>query len=144
MKLVSQLLEAKGHEVWSVGPNDSVFDAIRRMAEKEVGALMVMDQGAVVGIVSERDYARQVILKGRASRETPVRDIMTADVVTGRPDQRIEACLALMTERRIRHLPIVEEGQLVGMISMGDLVKAIIAEQQATIEQLEHYIKGTR
>ena len=142
MKLVDQLLEAKGREVWSVGPNDSVYDAVRRMAEKEVGALIVMDQGAIVGIVSERDYARQVILKGRASRETPVRDIMTAEVVTGRPDHRIEACLGLMTERRIRHLPIVDKGELVGMISMGDLVKEIIAEQQATIEQLEHYITG--
>jgi CBS domain-containing protein len=142
MKLVDQLLEAKGREVWSVGPNDSVYDAVRRMAEKEIGALIVMDQGAIVGIVSERDYARQVILKGRASRETPVRDIMTSEVVTGRPDHRIEACLGLMTQRRIRHLPIVDKGELVGMISMGDLVKEIIAEQQATIEQLENYITG--
>jgi CBS domain-containing protein len=142
MKFVHQLLEAKGREVYDIAPGDSVYDAIRRMAEKEVGALLVKDGDRVVGIVSERDYARRVILKGRASRETPVGDIMTPEVVTGHLDQRIESCLALMTERRIRHLPIVESGAVVGMLSMGDLVKAIIAEQQTMIEQLEQYITG--
>ncbi len=142
MKIVHQLLEAKGSEVWSIAPDASVFEAIRQMAEKEVGALLVMEGDKLEGILSERDYARSVILKGRSSRETKVSEIMTREVVTGRLDQRIESCLALMTERRIRHLPIVEEGKVVGMISMGDLVKAIIAEQQATIEQLEQYITG--
>ena len=142
MKIVQQLLEAKGSDVWSVGPGDSVYDAIHLMAEKEVGALLVMEGDRMVGIFSERDYARSVILKGRSSRETRVSEIMTAEVVAGRLDQRIETCLALMTEHRIRHLPIVEDGQVRGMISIGDLVKAIIAEQQATIEQLEQYITG--
>ena len=142
MKIVHQLLEAKGSDVWSVAPDETVYEAVRRMAEKEVGALLVMEGERLVGILSERDYARQVILKGRASRDTPVRDIMTRDVVTGRLDHRIDVCMARMTERRIRHLPIVEDGQVVGMISIGDLVKAIIAEQQATISQLEQYITG--
>mgnify|MGYP001556766210 FL=1 len=142
MKIVHQLLEAKGSDVWSVAPDETVYEAVRRMAEKEVGALLVMEGERLVGILSERDYARQVILKGRASRDTPVRDIMTRDVVTGRLEHRIDVCMARMTERRIRHLPIVEDGQVVGMISIGDLVKAIIAEQRATIEQLEQYITG--
>ena len=142
MKIVQHLMEAKGSEVWSVAPEDSVYEAIRLMAEKEIGALLVMDGDRLAGILSERDYARSVILKGRSSRETKVSEIMTREVVTGRLDHRIEVCLARMTERRIRHLPIVEDGQVKGMISMGDLVKAIIAEQQATIEQLEQYITG--
>jgi CBS domain-containing protein len=142
MKIVNQLLEAKGREVWSIGPNDSVYDAVRRMAEKEIGALVVLDPSGIVGIMSERDYARQVILKGRASRETPVCEIMSEQVIAGRPEDTIESCLALMTEKRIRHLPIIDDGELVGLVSMGDLVKVIIAEQQATIEQLEHYITG--
>ena len=142
MKIVQQLLEAKGSDVWSVAPDETVYEAVRRMAEKEVGALLVMEGERLVGILSERDYARQVILKGRASRDTPVRDIMTRDVVTGRRDHRIDVCMARMTECRIRHLPIVEDSQVLGMISIGDLVKAIIAEQQATIEQLEQYITG--
>ena len=142
MKTVHQLLDAKGRDVWTIDPGATVYDAIHLMAEKEVGALLVMEEGRLAGIMSERDYARQVILKGRGSRETPVREIMTSEVVTGRLDQRIEVCLALMTERRIRHLPILDNDEVVGMISMGDLVKAIIADQQATIEQLEHYITG--
>jgi CBS domain-containing protein len=142
MKIVQHLMEAKGSEVWSVAPEDSVYEAIRLMAEKEIGALLVMDGDRLAGILSERDYARSVILKGRSSRETKVSEIMTREVVTGRLDHRIEVCLARMTERRIRHLPIVEDGQVKGMVSMGDLVKAIIAEQQATIEQLEQYITG--
>lgn len=142
MKIVHQLLEAKGSDIWSIGPDETVYEAVRRMAEKEVGALLVMEEGKLVGILSERDYARQVILKGRASRDTPVSQIMTRDVVTGRQNDHIEVCMARMTERRIRHLPIVEDGTVVGMISMGDLVKAIIAEQQAIIQQLEQYITG--
>ena len=142
MKIVHQLLEVKGSEVWSVGPDDSVYDAIHLKAEKQIGALLVMDGDRLAGIFSERDYARSVILKGRSSRETKVSEIMTPEVVTGRLDHRIEVCLARMTDRRIRHLPIVDDGKVVGMISMGDLVKAIIAEQRATIEQLEQYITG--
>jgi CBS domain-containing protein len=119
-----------------------VFAAIQQMAEKEVGALVVLEGDAVVGIISERDYARKVMLKGRSSRETMVQDIMTADVIHVRLDQSIEECMSIVTERRIRHLPVLDRGRLVGLISIGDLVKTIIAEQQFIIEQLEHYISG--
>lgn len=142
MNKVSDLLENKGNEVWSIGPDVFVYDAIKLMAEKGVGALMVMDDSKVVGIISERDYARKVILMGHSSRETQIKDIMTTRVVYARPDQTVEECMALMTEKHIRHLPIMEGEQLIGVISIGDLVKAIIAEQQFTIEQLEKYISG--
>ncbi len=142
MKLVSQLLDRKGHAVFSVSPNDSVFDAIRLMSDKGVGALMVLELDKLVGVISERDYARQVILKGRSSKDTPVRDIMTTKVVRAEPSTSIEGCLSLMTEMRIRHLPIMDGDRLLGIVSIGDLVKAIITDQRITIEQLEQYIKS--
>lgn len=140
LKTVQDILKVKGHDVWCVGPENTVFEALRRMAEKEVGALIVMDGPKVVGIVSERDYARKVILHGRASPTTLVKEIMTAQVVYTHLDQPIEECMALMTEKRVRHLPVIEAMNLVGVISIGDLVKAIIADQQFLIEQLERYI----
>jgi CBS domain-containing protein len=140
LKTVQDILKVKGHDVWCVGPENTVFEALRRMAEKEVGALIVMDGPKVVGIVSERDYARKVILHGRASPTTLVKEIMTVQVVYTHLDQPIEECMALMTEKRVRHLPVIEAMNLVGVISIGDLVKAIIADQQFLIEQLERYI----
>lgn len=140
MKTIKQILEAKGPVVWSVGPDQSVFEAITFMAEKRIGALLVMEEGKMVGVISERDYARNVILKGRSSRGTAVRDIMTANVFCVGPGRTIEEAMALMTEKRIRHLPILVDNQVVGMVSIGDLVKAIIKEQKFLIEQLEHYI----
>jgi len=139
MTTVKQILDTKGYAIWSIHPQESVFTAIQQMAEKEVGALVVLEGDALVGI---RDYARKVILKGRSSYETAVRDIMTPHVICARLDQSIEECMTIITERRIRHLPILDSGRLVGIISIGDLVKTIIAEQQFVIEQLEHYISG--
>ena len=142
MKLVKQLLDNKGHQIYTIEPDASVFDAIKLMAEKEIGALLVMEGHKLTGIISERDYARKVILKGRSSRETPIKDIMTAQVTCAHPEQSVQECMALMTDKRVRHLPILEGNVVVGMISIGDLVKAIIAEQQFTIQQLEQYISG--
>ena len=142
MTTVKQILDTKGYAVWSIHPQESVFAAIEQMAEKEVGALVVLEGEALVGIISERDYARKVILKGRSSHETAVQDIMTPHVICAGLDQSIEECMTIVTERRIRHLPVVDSGRLVGIISIGDLVKTIIAEQQFIIEQLEHYING--
>jgi CBS domain-containing protein len=142
MRTVKQLLESKGHDVWSVSPDTSVLEAIKKMADKQVGALLVLDHGKPVGIVSERDYARKVILQGRSSQETPVEEIMTTRVVCARPDLNVQECMAIMTDKRIRHLPVMEGDQVLGMISIGDLVKAIIAEQQFIIAQLERYIAG--
>lgn len=139
---VGDLLNSKGREVWSVAPDASVYDALELMAEKEVGALVVIEEGRLIGLISERDYARKLVLQGRSSRETPVRDVMTAKVICVRPDQTVEECMALMTDKRVRHLPVVEEGDLTGVVSIGDLVKAIIADQQFIIEQLENYISG--
>jgi CBS domain-containing protein len=121
-----------------------VYEALRVMAEKDVGALLVMEDGSLVGIISERDYARKVILKGKTSRETLVREIMTERPVCVRADQTIEECMALMTNKRIRHLPVLENNQLIGVISIGDVVKDIISEQEFMIEQLENYITGRR
>ena len=140
MKLIHQLLESKGHDVWSVAPEASVYAAISLMAEKEVGALMVLAHGKPVGLVSERDYARKVILAGRSSKEMLVHEIMTTRIICANPKQTIEECMALMTDKRVRHLPVIDHKELVGMISIGDLVKAIIHEQKFIIEQLEHYI----
>ncbi len=140
MKTVKQILDTKGREVWAIQPEASVFEAIQLMAEKKVGALVVADGDKPVGIISERDYARKVILKGKSSQETPIRDIMTTHVICTRLDHTVEECMALMTEKHIRHLPVLDGEQLVGIISIGDLVKIIIAEQQFMIEQLEHYI----
>jgi CBS domain-containing protein len=142
MKLVQHLLDAKGRTIISVQPDASVLDAIKLMADKGIGALMVIDAGELTGIVTERDYARKVIIKGRASGATPVADIMTADVITASSQQTVNECMEMMTARKCRHLPVVDEGELVGMISIGDLVQAIISDQQEEIEQLEHYISG--
>ena len=140
MKNVKQLLEEKGTRVWSIGPDATVYEALALMAEKGVGALMVLDDTHPVGLLSERDYARNVILKGRSSRETPVREIMSAPVLCVTPDQPLEEAMALMTEHRVRHLPVIREDKLMGMVSIGDLIKSIISEQKFIIEQLEHYI----
>jgi len=142
MKTVTQLLRGKGHEVLSVSPEASVFEALKVMAEKNVGALLVVEGERLVGVFSERDYARKVILKGKASKEIPVREIMTSHILYVRPEQTIEDCMALMTDKRVRHLPVLEEERLVGVISIGDVVKAIIAEQDFMIEQLQNYITG--
>ncbi len=142
MKKVRDILRVKGNVVWSVGPSDSVYNAMKIMAEKEVGALLVMEADKVVGIISERDYARKVILQGRSSRTTEVREIMTPRVAYAEPHQGVEECMVVMTEKRIRHLPVFEEGRLCGVISIGDLVKSIIDEQKFIIEQLERYISG--
>ena len=141
MKTVEQILDGKGSDVWSITPDASVLEAIKLMAEKEVGALLVMTGEKPVGIVSERDYARKVILKGR-SQETSIQDIMTTHVVYVSPDQSIEECMALMTEKHIRHLPVMDGERLRGMLSIGDLVKAVIAEQKLVIKELERYISG--
>lgn len=140
MKTVSQLLQAKGDAVWSVGPDTTMLDALRVMAEHDIGAVLVMDGDEVLGILSERDYARKVALQGRSSRDTPVRELMTARVVFVRPTQAIDECMALMTDRHIRHLPVMEDRRLIGVISIGDVVKAIISDQQFMLEQLEQYI----
>ena len=142
MKTVRDLLKQKGREVWSVAPNSTVYDALQLMADKNIGALLVIDSGRPVGIFSERDYARQVILKGKASKDTPVRDVMTSRVVFVRPEQSIEECMALMTDKRFRHLPVLEEGQLAGLLSIGDVVKAVISEKDFLIEQLANYISS--
>ena len=142
MTTVQQLLDEKGHDVWSIHPDDSVFDAIRLMARKDVGALVVMEDGRPVGIFTERHYARNVFLEGKSSPKPRTRDIMTTDVICARPEQTIEECMAVMTSKRVRHLPVLQEGRLVGIVSIGDLVKSIIADRNFAIEQLEHYIRG--
>ena len=142
MKTVKQILDAKGYQVWSITPDKFVFDALKLMGEENIGALAVVEAERLVGIISERDYARKVILQGRTSRDTRVAEIMTAAVVATRLDQNVKECMATMTARRIRHLPVVENDQLIGMISIGDLVKSIIDEQQFMIEQLANYISG--
>ena len=142
MQTVNQLLHGKGNQIYSVAPTDSVLHAIEVMATRHVGALLVMSQGTLNGIISERDYARKVILKNRSSHDTPVGDIMTSPAVTVTPTDTIHHCMELMTQRRFRHLPVVESGRVVGMLSIGDLVKAVIEEQSAQIEQLERYIAG--
>ncbi len=140
--MLSQLLDGKGHAVYAVAPGASVFDAIRSMADNHVGALLVMEGPQLVGIVSERDYARKVILKGRASATTPVREIMSAPVHSISPDQTVDDAMRLMTERRIRHLPVVRAEKVVGVVSIGDLVKCVIDDQQHTIDDLRSYIRG--
>jgi CBS domain-containing protein len=142
MRRVRDILAVKGRDVWSIGPNASVYDAMKLMADKGIGALLVMEGAKLVGIISERDYARKVILQGRSSRTTAVHEIMTTRVAYAEPEQNIEECMALMTEIRIRHLPVIEAGEVRGVISIGDLVKSIIAEQKFIIEQLERYISS--
>lgn len=142
MKLVKHLLDTKGRYILSISPDASVLDAITLMAEKSVGSLIVLEDDKLAGIVTERDYARKVIVKGRASESTTVADIMTTDVITTSSDQTVNKCMSTMTEKRIRHLPVVEDNTVIGLISIGDIVLAIIADQQEEIEQLEHYISG--
>ena len=142
MKLVNHLLDAKGRHIVSIRPDASVFDAIKLMADNTVGSLVVMDGEELVGIVTERDYARKVIIRGRSSESTRVEEIMTRDVLTTSSGQTVNECMEMMTERRIRHLPVVEDNRVIAMISIGDLVQAIISDQQEEIEQLEHYISG--
>ncbi len=140
MKTAQHILDKKGHDVWSVHPDDSVFDAIQKMVNKDVGALVVIEDDKLVGIFSERDYARKVFLLGKSSPKTPVREIMVTRVICARLEQTVEQCMAVMTERHVRHLPVLHEKKLVGMISLGDVVKSIIEDQKFAIEELEHYI----
>ena len=142
MLRVKHLLARKGHDVWSVDVDEPVLQAMQIMADRHVGALPVLRNDALVGVISERDYARKVILMGRSSAETPVWQIMTAPVITVTPDDTVKECMQVMTERRIRHLPVLEGGRMAGMISIGDLVRAVIEEQKETIEQLEKFIAG--
>jgi CBS domain-containing protein len=142
MQTVGQLLQVKGTDVYSVAPQDSVLRAIEVMATRHVGALLVMKEGSLIGIISERDYARKVILKNRSSHDTPVGDIMTSPAVSVTPEDTVHRCMQIMTEGRFRHLPVVKGGRVVGMLSIGDLVKAVIQEQTEHIEQLERYIAG--
>jgi CBS domain-containing protein len=142
MKTVRHILDVKGHEVWSVRPDDTVFDSLRLMAEKGVGALLVMDGEKLVGIVTERDYARKVILEGKSSKTLEVRDLMTTRVLCVTPDRNVDECMAVMTDKRVRHLPVLDHKRVVGVVSIGDLVKATIDEQQMLIDQLQHYISG--
>jgi CBS domain-containing protein len=140
MKSVRQIVEAKPVKLLSIAPDATVFDALKMMAEHEVGALVVLDQGHLVGIFSERDYARKVILHGKSSKETLVREIMTSRVLCVRPEQTVDQCMALMTDKRVRHLPVLERKQVIGVISIGDVVKEVISEQRFVIAQLEQYI----
>jgi CBS domain-containing protein len=142
VKTVRDILREKGYDIWSVSADATVYEALQVMADKNIGAVLVLEEGRLVGILSERDYARKVILKGRSSLKTPVREIMTDQVFYVRPEQTVEECMALMTEKRIRHLPVLEDGRLVGVISIGDVVKAVVSEQQVTIQQYENYILG--
>jgi len=140
MQTVAEILRDKGSEVWSVRPDDVILEALKLMAEKRIGALLVMDNDKLGGIVSERDYARKVALEGRSSRNSKVSEIMSQKVLCARPDQTVRQCLAMMTDKRARHLPILDHKQIVGLVSIGDLVKSIIAEQQFEIESLQYYI----
>jgi CBS domain-containing protein len=139
---VRRILNRKGREVHTIGPDDTVLQALERMARHDVGALVVLDGDEVVGLLSERDYARKVILRGRFSQDTSVREIMATEPTSVGPDHSIEECMALMTDRRTRHLPVLEEGQLAGLISIGDAVKAVIEDREATIQELNHYIQS--
>ena len=142
MATLRQILDAKGHDVATIGPDDTVFDAIKKMAEENIGSLVVLDGGKIAGIITERHYARNVILKGKASPDTPVKDIMSIRVVCAWPEQSVEECMAVMTDKAVHHLPVLENKQLVGLVSIGDLVKSIIGDQKFIIEQLEQYIGG--
>jgi CBS domain-containing protein len=144
MRTVADILQTKGSEVWTIPRETIVFDALKMMADKNVGALVVTDGAKVTGILSERDYARKVILHGRSSRELETREIMSTNVYFVSPEQNIEDCMALFTNKRVRHLPVLQDEQLIGIISIGDVVKAIIAEQEYTIKHLENYITGGR
>jgi CBS domain-containing protein len=144
MTTVRQLLGSKGHAVHTIGPDATVYEALEELAARDVGALVVTENGEVVGLVSERDCARKLVLMGKLSRDTQVREIMTDQVICVNSKQTVDGCMALMSEKRVRHLPVLENGQLSGIVSIGDVVKAIIEGQQSTIENLEHYISGAR
>jgi CBS domain-containing protein len=145
MKGIAHVLRGKPNKVvHAIGPNDTVYDAVKKMAEHNIGGLLVMEGEKILGIVTERDYARKIVLAGRSSKETPVSVIMTSQVLCVGPLQTTEECMAIMTENRVRHLPVLDDGKLIGLVSIGDLVKDIISEQQFIIEQLEHYIAGDR
>jgi CBS domain-containing protein len=144
MPTVRHVLDEKGHGVHHIHPDASVLDALTIMAEHDVGALVVLNGGTLVGIITERDYARKIVLKGRTSLGTPVREIMSTRVICARLDQTVEECMAVMTAKTVRHLPVLEHKELVGIVSIGDMVKCIIADQKFTIEQLEHYFQGGR
>ena len=145
MTTAAEVLRAKPDKtVHTIEPNASVFDAVKKLGDKNIGALLVLDEGKVVGIISERDYTRKIVLMERSSKDTQVREIMTTPVMFVRPEHSTERCLAVMTQNRLRHLPVIEQGKLIGLVSIGDLVKDIISEQKFIIEQLEHYISGDR
>jgi CBS domain-containing protein len=139
---VKNLLEQKGRDVWTIDPDATVFEAVTKMADKDVGSLVVMDGEKLVGIITERHYSRNVILKGKTSPTTLVKDIMESNVIHVRPEQSVELCMALMTEKRVRHLPVVEDAKVIGLVSIGDLLKFIISKKEFDIDQLEHYIQG--
>ncbi len=142
MTTIKQVLEKKGRQVHSIGPDASVFDALKVMAQHDIGSLVVLEGDRLVGIITERHYAREIVLKGKTSPATRVRDIMSTRVVYARPEQSVEACMAVMTARAVRHLPVLDQDRVVGIVSIGDMVKSVIAEQKFIIDQLEHYIHG--
>jgi CBS domain-containing protein len=144
LKSVRQVLNDKGYAVETIAPEATVYEALQKMANREIGALVVQKDGKICGLFSERDYARKVILQGKHSKETKVEDIMTRRVITLEPQQTVEACMVVMTDKRVRHLPVVEEGRLIGIVSIGDILKALIEAQRLTIEELESYITGRR
>jgi len=144
MTTIRNILQTKGPEVWSVEPEAPVMTALKTMDEKNIGALVVARGGSVLGILSERDYARKLILKGRSSSDSTVQDLMTSSVITVTPDETMDRCMELMTSKRIRHLPVVENDKLIGLISIGDVVKAVISEKESLIKHLENYITGAR
>jgi CBS domain-containing protein len=144
MTTVKHVLDKKGHDVHFIHPGASVFDALRLMAEHNIGSLVVLEDDKLVGVITERHYAREIVLKGKTSQETLVRDIMSTKVICTRPDQSVQECMAVMTARAVRHLPVLEHGQLVGIVSIGDMVNSVIGDQKFIIEQLEHYIHGDR
>jgi CBS domain-containing protein len=142
MDTVRDLLKSKGSEVWTIQPDESVHDAIQKMADQDVGSLVVIEDGKPTGIFTERHYAREVFLKGRHSPTTPIREVMSKRIICASPEQTIEECMAVMTDKRLRHLPVVDDGGIVGIVSIGDLVKSVITDQEFVIEQLTHYIHG--
>jgi CBS domain-containing protein len=139
---IGEILNHKGSQVYTVSPDEMVFDAIEMMAEKNIGALLVTEHGQLIGIMSERDYTRKVALKGKSSKQTPVREILSGEIISATPDHTVEDCMRLMTEHRVRHLPVLDDGKIVGVVSIGDLVNSIISSQTTTIEQLQTYIAG--
>ena len=142
MKTVRDILKSKGTDIWSVKPDDTVFDSLQLMADKGIGSLLVMEGDKLVGIVTERDYARKIILDGKSSKGSIVAEVMTKRVLWVAPERTVQECMALMTDKRARHLPVLEDERVVGVVSIGDLVKAVMSEQQVLIEQLQHYIAG--